>query len=150
MVDELADALTMVSGSATVRCIVLTGAGRAFCAGADLGLLKEIRERSDEAMGRRIVDGARTIHRLMRAAPQPVLCALNGTAAGGGANLALGADLRIAADDATIGQVFARIGLHPDWGATWFVPRLVGTARAIELFLAAERVSAARLLELGL
>jgi 2-(1,2-epoxy-1,2-dihydrophenyl)acetyl-CoA isomerase len=86
----------------------------------------------------------------MRAAPQPVLCALNGVAAGGGANLALACDLRIAGNDARLGQVFAKIGLHPDWGATYFLPRLVGTARAMELFLDAELVPAERLLALGL
>ncbi len=150
MADELKDALLMVAGSASVRCIVLTGAGRAFCAGADVGLLKEIQDRKDVAMGRRIVDGSRAIHRIIREAGQPVLCALNGVAAGGGANLALGCDLRIAADTASIGQVFAKIGLHPDWGATYFLPRMVGTARAMELFLSADLVAAPRLLELGL
>ena len=150
MVDELLDALRMVSGSTAVRCIVLTGAGRAFCAGADVGVLKDVRERGDAALGRRLVDGSRAIHHAIREAGQIVLCALNGVAAGGGANLALGCDLRIAADTAKIGQVFARLGLHPDWGGTYFVPRLVGAARALELFLSAELVGAPRLLELGL
>lgn len=150
MVDECADALTMLSGSSVVRCIVITGAGRAFCAGADVGTLKAILAANDEPAGRRIVDGARRIHALIRGAPQPVIASLNGVAAGGGANLALGCDLRIAADTAKIGQVFARLGLVPDWGGTFFLPRMVGTARALELFLGAELVEAARLLELGL
>jgi 2-(1,2-epoxy-1,2-dihydrophenyl)acetyl-CoA isomerase len=150
MVDELCDALRLVTGSTAVRCVVLTGAGRAFCAGADLGVLQDIHDRKDEALARRLVDGSRAVHRLIREAPQPVLAALNGVAAGGGANLALGCDLRIAADTARIGQVFARLGLHPDWGGTFFLPRMVGTARAMELFLSAELVEAARLLELGL
>jgi 2-(1,2-epoxy-1,2-dihydrophenyl)acetyl-CoA isomerase len=140
----------MVAGSAAVRCIVLTGAGRAFCAGADVGLLKEIQERKDVATGRRIVDGARAIYRVIREADQPVLCSQNGVAAGGGAGLALGCDLRIAANTAQMGQVFGKIGLHPDWGATYFLPRMVGTARAMELFLSADLVPAPRLLELGL
>src|SRR5258708_2485192 len=84
MVEELKDAVSMVAGSAAVRCIVLTGAGRAFCAGADVGLLKQIQETKDVAAGRRIVDGARAIYRIIREADQPVLCALNGVAAGGG------------------------------------------------------------------
>ncbi len=150
MTCELADALRMVSGTAAVRCIVLTGAGRAFCAGADLAVLDDVRARHDRAMGQALVDGTRAVYRLMRAAPQPVLCALNGVAAGGGANLALACDLRIAGDDARLGQVFAKIGLHPDWGGTYFLPRLVGTARAMELFLDAELVAADRLLALGL
>jgi 2-(1,2-epoxy-1,2-dihydrophenyl)acetyl-CoA isomerase len=150
MVAELREALAMVSGSAAVRCIVLTGAGRAFCAGADLGVLEDIRARNDRAAGTALVDGCRAVYAVMRAAPQPILCALHGAAAGGGANLALAADLRIAADTASLGQVFAKIGLHPDWGATFFLPRLVGPARALELFLEAEMVAAPRLLELGL
>lgn len=149
MVEELEGALAQLAAS-EVRCIILTGAGKAFCAGADLGLLRALREASDEATGRRIVDGARRIHRLMREAPQPVLCALNGVAAGGGANLALGADLRLAADTASIGQVFAKLGLHPDWGGTYFVTRLLGPARAMELFLSAELVGADRLASWGL
>ena len=150
MVDELVAALRMVTAAAAVRCIVLTGAGRAFCAGADLAVLQDIVARKDAALGRRLVDGSREVHRLIREAPQPVLCALNGVAAGGGANLALGCDLRVAADTAKIGQVFGRIGLHPDWGGTFFLPRLVGTATAMELFLSAELVEAPRLHALGL
>jgi 2-(1,2-epoxy-1,2-dihydrophenyl)acetyl-CoA isomerase len=150
MVDECVEALAMLAGSSAVRCIVITGAGRAFCAGADVGALAAIRESGDEAAGRRLVDGARRLHTLIREAPQPVLASLNGVAAGGGANLALGCDLRIAADTARIGQVFARLGLVPDWGGTYFLPRMVGTARALELFLGADLVEAPRLLELGL
>jgi 2-(1,2-epoxy-1,2-dihydrophenyl)acetyl-CoA isomerase len=150
MVDELREALIMLSGSEQVRCIVLTGAGRAFCAGADVGLLKTLREKGDAVTGRRLVDGSRGIHAAIRSAPQPVLCALNGVAAGGGANLVLGCDLRIAADTASIGQVFARLGLHPDWGGTYFLPRMIGPSRAMELFLSAELVKADKLLSWGL
>ena len=150
MVDDLVAALRRVTAAEAVRCVVLTGAGRAFCAGADVAVLNDIVARRDAALGRRLVDGSRAVHRLIRAAPQPVLCALNGVAAGGGANLALGCDLRIAADSARIGQVFGRIGLHPDWGGTWFLPRMVGPATAMELFLSAELVEAPRLLALGL
>jgi 2-(1,2-epoxy-1,2-dihydrophenyl)acetyl-CoA isomerase len=139
-----------VTGSEQVRCVVLTGAGRAFCAGADIGVLKDIHDRRDQALGRKLVDGSRAVHRLIREAPQPVLCSVNGVAAGGGANLVLGCDLRIAADTAKLGQVFARLGLHPDWGGAWFLPRMLGEAKAMELFLSAELVDAQRLLELGL
>ena len=92
MVDECAEALAMLAGSAVIRCIVITGAGRAFCAGADVGTLRAILDAQDEPAGRRIVDGARRIHALIRGAPQPVIASLNGVAAGGGANLALGCD----------------------------------------------------------
>jgi len=150
MVGELVEALREVSTNAAVRCIVLTGAGRAFCAGADIGLLKDLHDRRDIDMGGRLVDGCRAVYQVMRAAPQPVLCAMNGVAAGGGANLALACDLRIAADTAKIGQVFARLGLHPDWGGSYFLPRLVGPAKALELFLSAEMVDAPRMLAMGL
>jgi 2-(1,2-epoxy-1,2-dihydrophenyl)acetyl-CoA isomerase len=86
----------------------------------------------------------------LRAAPQPVLAAVNGPAAGGGANLALACDYRIASDQASIGQVFHRLGLVPDWGGSFFLPRLVGTARALELVWSARMVPAAEALALGL
>jgi len=150
MVQELKDALAMLSGSAEVRVIVITGAGRAFCAGADVGLLRELIERFDQATGSRLVDGMRGVSAIMREAPQPVLASINGVAAGGGANLALGCDLRIAADTAQIGQVFTKIGLHPDWGGTFFLPRLVGPAKALELLIGAEMIGATEAERLGI
>ncbi len=150
MVEELRDALTTLAGSAAVRVIVVTGAGRAFSAGADVELLRRLAEQGDEATGRRLVDGMRGVAGVLREAPQPVLASLNGVAAGAGANLALGCDLRIAADTAQIGQVFMKLGLHPDWGGTFFLPRLVGPSRALELMLGAELVDAAECLRLGL
>jgi 2-(1,2-epoxy-1,2-dihydrophenyl)acetyl-CoA isomerase len=150
MVEELTEAMKMLSASRNVRVIVLTGAGRAFCAGADIGLLQRIVADNDEEAGRRLVDGGRAVLTTIRHAHQPVLASLNGVAAGGGANLALACDLRIAADDAKIGQVFARLGLHPDWGGTYFLPRLVGPAKALELFLSAEMVVAERAREMGM
>jgi len=150
MVGELSDALTMLARSEAVRAIVLTGAGRAFCAGADVQLLRDLIERQDEPRGRSLVDGMRQVAHAIREAPQPVLASVNGVAAGGGANLALACDLRIAADTAQIGQVFMKIGLHPDWGGAYFLPRLVGAPKALELFIGAELVGAAEALRLGL
>jgi 2-(1,2-epoxy-1,2-dihydrophenyl)acetyl-CoA isomerase len=149
MAAELEDALAMLAGSDEVRCIVLTGAGKAFCAGADLGLLNDLKAKNDAETGRKIVDGCRAIYKAMREAPQIVLGVLNGAAAGGGAGLALACDLRIAAESARIGQVFAKLGLHPDWGNSYFLPRLVGASKAIEMFLDAEMVPAAELATLG-
>ena len=140
--DELIAALDAASREASVRAIVLTGAGRAFCAGADLTVLG-----SD---GKALVAAGRQIAQLIRAAPQPVLAAVNGPAAGGGANLALACDYRIAADSATIGQVFAKLGLGPDWGGSFFLPRIVGTSRALELLWSARIVAAPEAQALGL
>jgi 2-(1,2-epoxy-1,2-dihydrophenyl)acetyl-CoA isomerase len=150
MVGELGDAVAMLAATEAVRAIVLTGAGRAFCAGADVALLRDLIERADEAEGRRLVDGLRAVAHAIRGAPQPVLASVNGVAAGGGANLALACDLRIAADSAEIGQVFARIGLHPDWGGTYFLPRLVGPSKALELFAGADMVGASEAARLGI
>jgi len=140
--DELVEALTLVSQSAGVRVIVLTGAGRAFCAGADLATLG--------AEGTALVAAGKAVVVTIRAAPQPVLAAVNGPAAGGGANLALACDYRIASDQASIGQVFATLGLVPDWGGTYFLPRLVGPAKALELVWSARMVAAPEALALGL
>ena len=150
MAGELVDALAQLGRAEAVRVIVLTGAGRAFCAGADVHLLHDLIERQDEALGRVLVDGMRRVAEAIRAAPQPILCSVNGVAAGGGANLVLACDLRIAADTAQIGQVFMKIGLHPDWGGAYFLPRLVGPAKALELFIGAELVGAAEAQRLGL
>lgn len=140
--DELIAALRRVSGDPAVRAIILTGAGRAFCAGADLTILG-----SD---GNALVAAGKELALLIRGAPQPVIAAVNGAAAGGGANLALACDYRIAAETATLGQVFAKLGLGPDWGGSYFLPRLVGSSRALELLWSARMVPAAEALALGL
>lgn len=140
--DELIAALRATSTDRSVRAVVITGAGRAFCAGADLTILG-----SD---GDALVRGGKEIALLIRSTPQPVIAAVNGAAAGGGANLALACDYRVAADGATIGQVFAKLGLGPDWGGSFFLPRLVGTARALELLWSARMVPAAEAHSLGL
>jgi 2-(1,2-epoxy-1,2-dihydrophenyl)acetyl-CoA isomerase len=140
--DELVAALALVSQSAGVRVIVITGAGRAFSAGADLSTLG--------AEGTLLVAAGKAVVVAIRTAPQPVLAAVNGPAAGGGANLALACDYRIASDQASIGQVFGKLGLVPDWGGTYFLPRLVGTAKALELVWSARMVAAPEALALGL
>ncbi len=140
--DELREALALLTGSDAVRVVMITGAGRAFCAGADLGVL--------EADGPALVAAGKEVALAIRAAPQPVLAVVNGPAAGGGANLALACDYRIASDQASIGQVFAKLGLVPDWGGSFFLPRLVGPSRALELVWSARMVPAAEALVLGL
>jgi 2-(1,2-epoxy-1,2-dihydrophenyl)acetyl-CoA isomerase len=140
--DDLIEALRMVAGSDAVRVIVLTGAGRAFCAGADLSVLG-----SD---GPALVTAGKEIALIIRSAPKPVLAAVNGPAAGGGANLALACDYRLASDAATIGQVFHKLGLGPDWCGSYFLPRLVGISKALELIWSARMVPAAEAAQLGL
>jgi len=123
--DDLREALALLTQSDVVRVIVITGAGRAFCAGADLDVLDED--------GPALVAAGKDVALALRAAPQPVLAAVNGPAAGGGANLALACDYRIASEQASIGQVFHKLGLVPDWGGSFFLPRLVGPSKALEL-----------------
>ncbi|MFQ5680169.1 MAG: enoyl-CoA hydratase/isomerase family protein [Gemmatimonadota bacterium] len=150
MREEIADALDALGREAAVRAVIVTGAGRAFCAGADVGYLAELRERGAVDEFLRLVEGGRRVVTTIVEMPKPVIAAINGPAAGGGANLALACDLRIASERASIGQTFNRIGLHPDWGGTYFVPRLVGTARAAELLFLAEMVEAEEAARIGL
>lgn len=147
---ELVEAAGQLSTDDAVRCIVVTGAGRAFCAGADVKYMSQALREHDWQGALGLVQSGSELITILHQAPKPVLASLNGVAAGGGANLALGCDLRIAADTAGIGQVFHRIGLHPDLGGTWFLPRLVGPSTALELIWSAEIVPADRCLALGL
>jgi enoyl-CoA hydratase/carnithine racemase len=140
--EALLTALESVVTRDDVRVLIITGAGRAFCAGADLTVL--------ERDGPALVDAGRRIALAIRAAPQPVLAAINGAAAGGGANLALACDYRLAAESASLGQVFHKLGIGPDWGGSYFLPRLVGPSRALELIWSARMVPAAEALALGL
>jgi enoyl-CoA hydratase/carnithine racemase len=150
MAKEIVEATTDLLSDRQVRVLVITGAGRAFSAGGDVKFLGGALHDARYADAMALVKAGGQLVRRIRESTKPVLCSLNGVAAGGGANLALACDLRIASDTAGIGQVFHRIGLHPDWGGTYFLPRLVGPARALELIWSAEVVPAARCLELGL
>lgn len=150
MAREMVEATTALLSDKQVRVLLITGAGRAFSAGGDVTFLGGALNDARYADAMALVRAGGTLVRLIRDTPKPVLASLNGVAAGGGANLALACDMRIASDTAGIGQVFHKIGLHPDWGGTYFLPRLVGTARALELIWSAEVVPAARCLELGM
>jgi 2-(1,2-epoxy-1,2-dihydrophenyl)acetyl-CoA isomerase len=146
---EVQDALAKVTAG-KARVLVLTGAGRGFCAGQDLG---------DRAVapGGQAVDLGDSIEKYykplvlaLRALPLPVIAAVNGVAAGAGANIALACDLVIAARSASFVQAFAKLGLVPDSGGTWFLPRLVGNARALGLALLAEKLTAEQAAQWGL
>ena len=147
---EVGDALSRVKASTDVRVLLLTGAGRGFCAGQDL---------SDRAVapGSEAVDLGASIERnykplvlTLRALPLPVVCAVNGVAAGAGANIALACDIVVAAKSASFIQAFSKIGLIPDSGGTYFLPRLVGSARAIGLAMLGDKLSAEQAAAWGL
>lgn len=141
MIDELGDALLAAGQDNAVRCIVLTGAGRAFGAGQDLNDFVTLYTTPGPiAVSEHLVKYHRILHAL-RSAPKPVIAAVRGVAAGASCNLALGCDLRIAADNARFIEAFARIGLVPDAGGAYFLPRLVGMGRALEMALLADEVS---------
>lgn len=139
---ELRAALERAEREETVRAVLLTGAGRGFCAGQDLG--ERVMGEGDTSpdLGDALERLYNPLVRRIRALPKPVVCAVNGVAAGAGANVALACDIVLAARSATFVQAFTRIGLLPDSGGTWLLPRLVGDARARALVLLAEKVDA--------
>ena len=150
MRELLLEVLESYAGNRSVRCIVLTGAGRAFCAGGDIADMAALQDDDDSApIGERIQAAGQVI-RLIRSLPQPVIAAVNGPAAGGGMNLALACDMRIGGGKALFAQSFVKIGLVPDWGGFAFLPRLVGTAKAMELMMTGARVDAEEAFRLGL
>ncbi len=143
----LRDALGELAADRSVRAVILTGAGRAFCAGQDLA---ERQEPDAAPLDIELRERYNPIIRALRSMGQPVIAAVNGVAAGAGASLAFACDIRIAAEDARFVLAFGRIGLVPDSGATWFLPRLVGPAMAAELALVGDAVDAEAALRLGL
>ncbi|MDC8758626.1 2-(1,2-epoxy-1,2-dihydrophenyl)acetyl-CoA isomerase PaaG [Janthinobacterium fluminis] len=150
MHEEVRHAMARIHADASVRVMVLTGAGRGFCAGQDL---------SDRAVepGSKGVDLGDSVEKnyaplvlALRALPMPVICAVNGVAAGAGANLALACDIVLAAKSASFVEAFCRLGLIPDTGGTYFLPRLVGTARAMGLAMLGEKLTAEKAESWGL
>jgi 2-(1,2-epoxy-1,2-dihydrophenyl)acetyl-CoA isomerase len=150
MRDEILDVLNTISGQQNVRVLVLTGAGRGFCAGGDIHHLKQLRESKDVPGFCELLSKGQEITRCLRSLPKPVIAAINGPCAGAGFSLALSCDIRIASEAATFGPSFARIGLHPDWGGSWFLPKLVGSAKACELIFTAAMISAGEAEKMGL
>jgi 2-(1,2-epoxy-1,2-dihydrophenyl)acetyl-CoA isomerase len=141
MHEELRGALARAA-SEGARALVLTGAGRGFCAGQDLGDRQVAPDGSRADLGESIERNYRPLVLALRAFPAPTVAAVNGVAAGAGASLALACDLVVAARSASFVQAFCKLGLVPDSGATWFLPRLVGSARAMGLAMLGERLSA--------
>jgi enoyl-CoA hydratase/carnithine racemase len=149
--DDLQDAVTRASDDPEVRVMIVTGAGKGFCSGGDV---KAMSERKESGTGRPLMEKVapgrdRTVLAL-RDAPKPVIAAVNGAAAGAGMNLALCCDIRLASTTAKFAQAFVKRGLHPDWGGTYFLPRIVGTAKACELIFTGEVIDAQEALRLGI
>jgi 2-(1,2-epoxy-1,2-dihydrophenyl)acetyl-CoA isomerase len=139
----LAAAMTQARDDGQVRAIILTGAGRGFCAGQDLGdRAVAPGEATRPDLGQSIERYYNPLIRMIKAMPKPVICAVNGAAAGAGCNIALACDIVIAAKSAKFLQAFARLGLIPDAGGSWVLPRLIGEARARAAILLAEPVTA--------
>ena len=148
MLDGLRAALAAAKADDAVRAVVLTGAGRGFCAGADLGSDAMRTGRTDVSQGLR--EHYHPIVLAMRQLPKPIVAAVNGSAAGAGMSLALACDVVLAGESASFLQAFSKIGLVPDCGSTWFLPRIVGDVRARALMLMAEKIPARDALQFGL
>ncbi len=152
---EIRDALSFVRAQPDVRVLLISGAGRGFCAGQDLadcavpanGAAPDL---GTQDLGKTVERDYAPLVRALRTLPLPVICAVNGIAAGAGANLALACDLVIAKESAAFLQPFCKLSLVPDTGGTYFLPRLVGTARAMGLAMLGERVSARQAADWGL
>src|SRR6266487_5710828 len=150
MLAELTEAVEAAAQDEAVRCVILTGAGRAFGSGQDLRSLTE--GRTGGAIGK-ISEHVQKYHRVVlaiRTMPKPVIAAVRGVAAGISCNIALACDMRIAADDARFIEAFARIGLIPDGGGGYFLPRLVGVGKAMELAMLADEISGPEAERIGL
>ncbi|MBE3590110.1 MAG: enoyl-CoA hydratase/isomerase family protein [Firmicutes bacterium] len=145
----LLDRIREANRDSAVGALLLTGAGRAFCAGEDLKGQLEAMERGRADLGDVLRRRYNPIIRALKATPKPVLAAVNGVAAGAGASLALAADLRIAAETASLVFAFVHVGLVPDSGATYFLTRMVGFSRAMEWALTGRRIGAEEALQLG-
>jgi 2-(1,2-epoxy-1,2-dihydrophenyl)acetyl-CoA isomerase len=148
--DSLAEKLDAVARNTSVRVVILTGAGRGFCSGGDLKFLAELRKHHHSVAFRDFLAEGHRVVRAIRTLAKPVIASVNGPAFGGGMNLALASDLRIASDRATFSQSFVKIGLHPDMGGTFFLPRIVGTGHAMEMFLLGDTINAEEACRLGL
>jgi enoyl-CoA hydratase/carnithine racemase len=149
--DDLQDAITRSAEDPDVRVLIVTGAGKGFCSGGDV---KAMSERKESGSGRPLIEkvapGRDKTVLAFRDTPKPVIAAVNGAAAGAGMNLALACDIRLASTTAKFAQAFVRRGLHPDWGGTYFLPRIVGVAKACEMIFTGEIVDAQEALRLGI
>ncbi len=150
MREDLLAALRAAAGDPGCRAVVITGAGRAFCAGGDVEYMSGLQKDGNADAFRNLLDAGRDVVTAIVDMAKPVIASVNGIAAGAGCNLALACDYRIASDTAKLGETFVRIGIHPDWGGTWLLPRLVGPSRALEILMTGRMVDAAEALSIGM
>lgn len=148
MADELQLALEDAEENDAIRCVLITGKGKAFCAGQDLP--EVVKKGENYELGDTVRTSYNPTIKAIRDLQKPVVCAVNGTAAGAGANLTFACDLTIASNDAVFVQSFSKIGLIPDSGGTYFLPRLVGMQRANALYMLDEKISAQKAEQMGL
>ena len=152
MLDALLEALPRLAADASVGVVVLTGAGRGFCAGGDVKAMAEGREFAESGLEEK-THGLRSkmeVSRLLHEIPKPTIAMVRGAAAGAGLSMALACDLRVAGESAKFATAFARVGYSGDFGGSWFLTQLVGTAKARELYYTAELVDASQALALGI
>ena len=142
-------ALDTFADDSDARVLIITGAGRGFCAGGDIKYMRGLLEQNDTEGFKALVEAGRDVVLRLRSIRKPIIAAVNGPAAGGGLNLALACDLRIASERASFGQSFVKIGVHPDWGGTYLLPRLVGPGRALELMLTGKSIDAQSAMRMG-
>ncbi|MEJ2502972.1 MAG: enoyl-CoA hydratase-related protein, partial [Gemmatimonadota bacterium] len=150
MRDRIDEALEELDADDAIRCVAVTGAGRAFSTGGDMHYMAELAESGDAARFEELVRTGMRVVRRIDAMRKPVIAAVNGAAAGAGASLALACDIRIGSQNASIGLTFTRIGLHPDWGGAYYLPRLIGSALAAELVFTGGMINAKRAERLGI
>src|ERR1700730_7800627 len=150
MVDAWAEALQEAQKNDQVHVIIVTGAGKAFCSGGDIQNMGQRQERTPLMRKNELAGHVHRIPLALESVDKPVIAAVNGAAAGAGLDLALQCDLRYAAASARLGETYVRVGLVPGAGGTWFLPRLVGTAKALELFWTGEIIDAAEAERLGI
>ena len=147
---DLAEALEHAGSDRTIRVVIITGMGRAFCAGGDINFMADLMKQGDSEEFARILGAGRRVITAIRQMTKPVVAAVNGPASGAGCNLAFACDLRVASTTATFNQSFLKVGLHPDWGGTYFLPRLVTPAKACEMFFLGQTIDAEEALRLGI
>jgi len=150
MREDLLAALRAAENDSSSRVIVITGAGKGFCAGGDVEFMSSLQKNNDVAAFRKLLAAGRDVVVQIATMSKPVIASINGVAAGAGCNLAIACDYRVASDQARFAESFVKIGLQPDWGGTFFLPRLIGRSAAFEMMATGRLVDAAEALRIGL